>query len=194
MKLTMMLALAAGMAWAGESVNARTVAVCADQLRDFQTLQLAKAGASRIFATAGVQIQWHQRFACPKDAILVTFSQNTPRTDRPGALAYALPYEGTHVVVFYDRMEHEQAGNPIFLRTLLAHVLVHEITHILQGIDRHSETGVMKARWDDRDFSEMRIKPLPFTASDVDLIQRGVDGRSRNAGLLAEKLTSVRAR
>jgi hypothetical protein len=31
---------------------------------------------------------------------------------------------------------------------VLAHVLVHEITHILQGIDRHSESGVMKSPGD----------------------------------------------
>jgi hypothetical protein len=60
---------------------------------------------------------------------------------------------------------------------LLAHVLVHEITHILQGVDRHSETGVMKARWTTADYVQIRAQPLPFTDWDIDLIQEGLASR-----------------
>lgn len=61
---------------------------------------------------------------------------------------------------------------------VLAHVLVHEITHILEGIDRHSESGVMKAQWTVEDYRAMADKPLPFAAIDVDLIQRGLASQS----------------
>jgi hypothetical protein len=37
---------------------------------------------------------------------------------------------------------------------ILGHVLVHEITYILQGICRHSESRIMKARWELRDFAD----------------------------------------
>ena len=57
-------------------------------------------------------------------------------------LAYALPFEGTHIVVFYDRVE--ECVRADLFPTLLAYVLVHEITHILQEITRHSATGIMK--------------------------------------------------
>ena len=62
-------------------------------------------------------------------------------------LAYALPYEGTHIVILFDRVRKMQ---PNYVPAVLAHVLVHEVTHILQGIQRHSESGVMKAHWDSR--------------------------------------------
>jgi hypothetical protein len=51
-------------------------------------------------------------------------------------------------------------------------VLVHEITHILQGVDRHSESGIMKAQWTIDDYRAMASKPLSFTPLDVKLIQR----------------------
>ena len=38
---------------------------------------------------------------------------------------------------------------------LLAHVLVHEITHVLEGVDRHTGQGVMKARWTEDDLALM---------------------------------------
>ena len=60
---------------------------------------------------------------------------------------------------------------------LLGHVLAHEITHVLQGINRHSDGGVMKAEWDAADFEQMRSRTLPFTETDVILIERGLIAR-----------------
>ena len=60
----------------------------------------------------------------------------------------------------------------------LAHVLVHEITHILQASDRHSDSGVMKARWIAQDYEAMARKPLRFTSEDLDLIHRGAAARA----------------
>jgi hypothetical protein len=56
--------------------------------------------------------------------------------------------------------------------------MAHEITHVLQGIVRHSVSGVMKAFWDESDYSQMAWKPLAFTEYDVLLIQRAMDGRA----------------
>jgi hypothetical protein len=47
-------------------------------------------------------------------------------------------------VVFYDRLQ--ERGQPNRLPAILAHVMVHEITHILQGVQRHSKSGVMNRR------------------------------------------------
>ena len=52
-----------------------------------------------------------------------------------------------------------------------------EITHILQGIARHSDQGLMKLCWSAADYEEMAWKPLPLTDLDVRLIYRGLQGR-----------------
>lgn len=62
---------------------------------------------------------------------------------------------------------------------LLAHVMAHEITHMLQGVSRHSLTGVMKPRWDRNDYSQMAWRPLAFTEGDIALIQLGMKARER---------------
>lgn len=60
---------------------------------------------------------------------------------------------------------------------LLAHVLAHEIAHIIEGTNRHSDGGVMKAHWDLIDLHQMYRKPLPFTEFDVVLIHKGLEAR-----------------
>jgi hypothetical protein len=85
-------------------------------------------------------------------------------------LAFAQPYEG-RIVVFLDRVAELNRNKGL---SVLASVLVHEITHVLEGIDRHSATGIMKAHWNDHDYFEMRRKPLVFAQEDVNLIYDGL--------------------
>jgi hypothetical protein len=58
--------------------------------------------------------------------------------------------------------------------SLYAHVLVHEITDMLEGVEHHSETGVMKAHWTEHDVADMSIEPLSFEPIDVKLIEYGL--------------------
>jgi hypothetical protein len=165
------VALVGASAWAHAA--GRPVEVCVAMGEDF-AVQRAESIAGGMFVQAGVVIEWHRDRACPSDAIRISFSDGTNRKFRPEALAYALPYEKTHIEVFYDRLQQHGSGR---LPILLAHVLVHEITHILQGVCRHSKSGVMMARWGTDEYNEMAFKPLPFTQVDVQLIQIGLDAR-----------------
>jgi hypothetical protein len=134
-----------------------------------------------MFAEIGVQIDWHPdvRYckARAEDNIIVSLTTGVPATRFPGALAYALPYEGAHVEVFFDRVV-KTAAEPARVPSLLAHVLVHEVSHLLQGVSRHSQEGVMKQQWNQRDYVQMAWKPLPFTAEDVKLIRLGMNART----------------
>ena len=140
----------------------------------------AQEMAAKAFAEVGVRIDW--RTGRPsgtqperEPAIVIHLAENTPADYLPGALAFAKVYEG-HITVFWDRIESQcRLAPPV---VVLAHVLVHEITHILQGVDRHSESGVMKSRWTAKDQRAMASKPLPFTPLDVELIQRALDSRT----------------
>jgi hypothetical protein len=60
----------------------------------------------------------------------------------------------------------------------MANVIVHEMTHILQGIDRHSASGVMKAVWTSSDYTLMKRGMLRFTAMDVEMIREGFAART----------------
>jgi hypothetical protein len=66
---------------------------------------------------------------------LSPLSDRAPADLPPSAMAYALPYEGNHIVIFYDRLQLKVKGETQ-ISTLLGNVLAHEVTHILQGIHR----------------------------------------------------------
>jgi len=135
----------------------------------------AQGVASKMFANIGVTLDWRagRPKASESNPIVVEFVTNTPTDRLPGALAYALPYEGVHISIFWDRVSQFPVA-----RELMAHVMVHEITQILQGAARHSEEGVMKARWTAADRAEMEVKPLSFTSYDVELINVGLAARA----------------
>jgi len=109
-----------------------------------RSLSLALALAHDMFAPAGVDLKWRPgRPELEPGDIVIQITSNTPASLHPDALAYARPFDGVHVRIFYDRVA--KMGDVRLAPRVLAHVMVHEITHNLQGIDHHSTDGVMKA-------------------------------------------------
>ena len=114
------------------------VTVCLDLLHSSLIAPSADL-ASRIFADAGIAIDWRDGASCPDsaDVIRINLRNHTADGHFPGALAYALPYEGTHIEIFYDRVRQSEMRTGCL--ELFGYVLVHEITHILQEDNSHSE-------------------------------------------------------
>ena len=137
----------------------------------------AAAKASQILAGIHVSLRWKfNPKTCPADGILVQLGDDTPSAEHPGALAYTTPYGARRIVVFYDRVSTAvaHAQEP----SLFGYVLAHEITHVVQGMITHSETGIMKEKWTARDFAEMHRDRLRFTPEDIELVDLGL----RHAG------------
>ena len=140
------------------------------------TMAQGVALSSRMFAQIGVTLDWRMPGKeCPNGAIRISPTFDTPVKLKPGAMAFALPYEGTYIRVFADRVVSYQGKQQAGL--VLGHVMAHEITHILEGVARHSETGVMKAHWDREDNRLMVWKPLAFAKEDVELIHVSLAAR-----------------
>ena len=180
MKTSAMITMAtmlAGGGWAATRVDNQRLAVCTEDGKHAGVAD-ARAKASSLFLSAGVRLEWRDQVSDCKgrlDAMVVSFRAMTPKTFHPGALAYAFPYEGVHIEVFYDRIAQ---ADPALLPSLMANVIVHEMTHILQGIDRHSPSGVMKALWTSSDYTLMKRGLLRFTAVDVEMIRNGFAART----------------
>ena len=106
--------------------------------------------------------------------IVIEFENSTGYGGTAGALACSRPYRrsGTSIHVFIDRVRHGR--DPSFITTVVAHVIVHEITHVLEGVARHSDEGIMKAGWSGRDYQQMKLHALSFAPEDVDLIHEGI--------------------
>ena len=159
----------------------RVVTVCLNPGVNGSMMYRGESTATQILKNAGIRLDWRrdERICAQGQGIVVTVSLETPPNQHAGALAYALPFEGTRIVLFYDRVL--SAASPAAAPWILGHVLAHEIVHILQGLDVHSASGIMKPRWNKRDFDAMRRAPLPFTPDDLILIERGLEGRALSA-------------
>ena len=162
------------------SIAPQKIIVCIEQPADsFVVLERAEMIAVQIFARIGLGVEWHGTGrSCPAasgQAVPLEISVLTrTRPDYfPSALGLCQPFDGIHGQVFYDRIR--TTVKPDFVPYLLAHTLVHEITHLLQGTDRHSDAGVMKARWDGRDFWKMAR--MPAHGRDLVLIRFGLEAR-----------------
>jgi hypothetical protein len=172
-----MAAIVAGVAWAATKTDSQRLAVCIEDGKH-AGVDSAAAKATSMFLSAGVKLDWHGEAGFCKGnpaAMVVRFTTSTPKAFHPGALAYALPYEGVHIQMFYDRIAQ---SDPDLVPSLMASVIVHEITHILQGIDRHSTGGIMKAVWTSSDYTQMKHGMLRFTAMDVEMIRDGFAART----------------
>jgi len=151
----------------------------------------AEATATRMFAGIGVRVQWANhppgrraepaRGGCapkpPKEIVIHMASERAASVSRD-AFADALPYasDGARVTVFYAELRQAFGAQPRLESTVLAHVLVHEITHVLQGIVRHSSTGVMRAHWNSTEYGGLVMRPMEFADDDAELIQLGLRG------------------
>jgi hypothetical protein len=157
----------------------RKAPVCIDG-RNPGNMGFARNLVSKIFAAIDVEIDWNvvtdwRWRNCPASAIRVTVQGVTALDERPGALAYSTPYERKHIVIFYDRVLERVDTSRV--PALMGHVIAHEIAHVLEGVIRHSESGIMKEHWNADDLQQMAWKPLPFAPADVVLIHQGLDSR-----------------
>jgi len=141
----------------------------------------AENQAAAMLAGAGIDVAWRAGAAHPEgdaEIIEVRLTEGKAASYHPGALAWATlgVQTGTRVEILYDRVR--DSGSPADVPGILAHVLVHEITHVLEGVERHSADGVMKARWTVADFRAMR-RPLPFAEEDVQLLHAWAERHNR---------------
>jgi hypothetical protein len=132
--------------------------------------------AIRMLAGIGVRLEsMNQNVQSHSEGIViqVRFIDDTP--GHPGAFAFSNPFDPVPVVtVIYDRILFTTERSPKRRAAILAHVLVHEIGHLLMRTDGHSPDGVMKAHWSKSDQNRMVYRPLPFLPEDVLMIRSGL--------------------
>jgi hypothetical protein len=142
----------------------------------------AEQAAVKVFARIGVAVVFRPGVIGKSEdgafRIELQLDSKAPAQLHAGALAYAAPFgtSGTRIRIFCDRVRNAspETGPGI----ALGYVMTHEIAHVLEGVSRHSEGGVMKAHWGSPDYRQMKALLLTFDPADDDLIH---DGLERNA-------------
>jgi len=176
MALAMAASLAAASGAEGSGVN-----VCvAGNGQNPLVLQTALATTRKVFHDIGINLNTRGCQNRDVHTVEVTFAESKGPKDHPGALAYALPYQGSRIVVFHDRVRSIVPSAPS-VPYVLGYVLAHEIGHILQGVVRHGEEGILKANWSRDDYSSMARVRVAFSKPDAELIHLGLLARQQRA-------------
>jgi hypothetical protein len=157
-----------------------TVYIIDDRAHHTQSVYPAQHIATELFAPSGLRLKWRRgqpRTApAPQDLVfIIDLADRTPEAYREDALAFSYLNDGIHITVFYDRVE--KTAKQTVTNVLLGHVLAHELTHLLQGIERHSDSGVMRAKWTVEDQFAMAHRALLFTREDLRLLELGIARR-----------------
>jgi len=140
-------------------------------------LAQARATAERIYSGSGVNLKWS---GPAKIEIRMQFDYDLPANVHAGSLGYSQPFAqtGTRIHILMNHLPGVVIGkgDPDWYKgAVLGHAMAHELAHVLYV--EHSDSGVMKARWDERDLAEMKTRPLAFSAEEAEIIRAGVASR-----------------
>jgi hypothetical protein len=172
--------LMAGGVMAGECV---TVHVKGDANLPLGIKQQAALTVSSLFDEVGVSVSLTKRAEAANCVTLeISVVAVSPVSAPRGVLGYAMPFRnsGTEIVILLDRVLRVANGN----KEVLGHVIAHEIAHVLEGVDRHSPDGVMKAHWNTKDYCRMMVHGLHFSPDEAELIHLGFERRLTPVALL----------
>jgi hypothetical protein len=133
--------------------------------------------AVKMFDAIGVSLEWAKIPPAADQGVTIEVRFITHFDGiKPGVLAFSTPFDPKPVVtVLYDQIVVMTTAEPRYRAMLLAHVLVHEISHVLMRASMHSHEGVMKAYWTLQDHRQMAMKrALSFLPGDVQAIRAGL--------------------
>ena len=176
--VTLFLTVVVGREWAQSRL---TVDVYLNgRVASSQLLEPGKLLASSIFQKIGVRLNWLPgELPASKTAFGIRTVEHAPRSATGDALAASRlsGAAGVEITVYADRLRRFLDVHRSLGRVAAGYVLAHELAHAMQGVARHSESGIMKAHWNYLDLQDMFSHRLAFTAGDVDLIHHGLAAR-----------------
>jgi hypothetical protein len=164
----------------------------------------AEGEAAGIFARVGVSIIWTVHFqqsgmgpAQREDSDADFFVRILPDSMarkwnyKPGALGESVispaaegPLAGGTANVFYDRVEHVSFLWDLDPGEILGDAIAHELGHLLLGA-RHSDEGIMKARWSAQDLEQAKRGKLAFLPTETTALQRAAAALHNDPSLTA---------
>jgi hypothetical protein len=149
------------------------------------SLTRARAVVTAMYERIGVRTEWigvlQQRVGRPGPArrdeisripiaqvtlIILTSKMAARGHVAEGALGFAaVPDEGMGRIAYaiYDRVRVTAARAAMNEDDLLGFVMAHEIAHLMLPRGSHAETGLMRGRWDVRDFQRTDVLTLGFS-------------------------------
>jgi len=178
--LVLSVATILGFAATGFGQNPQvTVSVFSDVPASPELLVRAEQRAQKIFSISGVDIDWvdctranasdgDSDPACtktsgPDDLVLrITSHVSTVSSDAFGVAFLGSDGRGRYADVFWNRAQELGATSNQSVDRILGTVIAHELGHLLLGLNSHSVTGLMRARWGNDELRCLDMGTLVF--------------------------------
>jgi hypothetical protein len=150
-------------------------------------LSRAEGEVTRIFAGADMAVKWAEGELDDRTSLTTDQSANTsatgctvashashlsiqllphaPRGVAIETLGFALPCAafGIDSTIFVDNCEGVAFRTPASFHKVLAYTIAHELGHVLLRSSEHSQTGLMRARWDKAAWRRAAVEGIPFS-------------------------------
>jgi hypothetical protein len=133
-------------------------------------LEEAQDDVVRIFADAGLAVRWTET----SKAFTVTIVPHVLGYSRAASPVMGVARRGAggpSVQVFFKQVQHFAGTYRIDLSTTLAHVIAHEVGHLLLPGTPHSSTGLMRTGWDNAFARDVVKGLLTFTEAEASRIR-----------------------
>jgi len=160
------------------------ISVFSDVLIPELVMALAEQRASQIFFSAGVDVVWinciHGRSTTPdhecnksygsRDLVLrITSHVSSATSDAAFGVAWlAADGSGRYADVFWNRAQELCTNSNADLAQILGNVMAHEMGHLLLGMNSHSVTGLMQARWRGGELHRVAMGTLLFSSDQAE--------------------------
>jgi hypothetical protein len=156
----------------------------------------------RIFRTSGIDVAWKMGALEAEEALLITYPARPPRGRereaacaarrdialeligaapdglKPTILAMSQPLatKGLNVRIFHDRVRHTAERESREYAVVLAHVIAHEIGHVLLRSIDHPSWGLMSAAWGKHEYGVMSGGTLRFEKNQARVMEEVLSG------------------
>jgi hypothetical protein len=158
-----------------------------------EVLAPAEQNARRIFRLSGLEASWVNCSTAaspgtnctglpqPGDVVVqIVREARNLKDDVFGAAFLGKDGTGQYTDVYFDRLDELRRDWGVPLARLLAHVMAHEIGHVLLGLNSHSTMGIMRGFWEAEDIKALERGRLLFS--------------SQQSKVMREHLTAMLAR
>ena len=169
-------------------------------------LSQAEGNATRIFRFSGVQAIWVN---CSTSKIEATNCTGLPHSgdvivqivhetrilkdDVFGAAFIGTDGTGQYADVYVDRVNQLHRDWNVSLANVLAHIMAHEIGHLLLGLNSHSSSGIMRGVWEADELKAAERGRLLFSREQSKSIQDRLNAISARRDLrTVSELASTR--
>jgi hypothetical protein len=167
MKWWIVAAIVIAVAPGAEAVESGEVPPVNLQLRNeapvpAHVLEQAQAEVARIFADAGLAVRWTATE--PRFTVAIVPQVLGYGSALSPVMGVALRTANrTTAQVFFRQVQDFARAYDVDLGTILAHVIAHELGHLLLPTQAHSPTGLMQPTWDEALVRDVKRGSLTFT-------------------------------